>query len=150
LAGQQWTWDNVTFKVLYPDTQHLHLDNNSSCVLQISLGQQAILLTGDIEHGAEQWLVTHVGSALLSTVLVVPHHGSHTSSILPFLQAVHPQYAIFSTGFLNRFHFPHQDVWQRYQQQQITLYNTAQTGAVQIMLSSVADQAPIFVTTLRK
>ena len=132
LAGQHWQWDGVKFEVLYPNKEQLSssLVNDGSCVLRISVGQHHVLLTGDIEKAAEQYLVKHRASQLTADILIVPHHGSRTSSTLAFIQAVNPEYAIFSTGYYNRFRFPTSSVVQRYHQHGITTFNTAETGAI--------------------
>ena len=106
LAGEYWLWDGVDFRFLYPDKQYLGLDNNSSCVLRISVGKKHLLLTGDIEKPAEDFLVQHERKFLPTTVLIAQHHGSKTSSSLLFLQCVHPKYVLYLVGYLNRFHFP--------------------------------------------
>lgn len=141
LAGQQWQWDGVQFAVLYPDKQHLGLDNNSSCVVQISAGRNKVLLTGDIERPAEQWLVQQYHEQLASAVLVAPHHGSRTSSSPLFLRYVQPQWVVFATGYLNRFHFPSTAVVTRYQQLSVAAYNTADTGATDFTITSTAITA---------
>lgn len=133
-AGQQWQWDGVQFQVLSPHQGAEYQDNDSSCVLQISAGDQKILLTGDIEASAEQRLVDEYGGALHSKILIVPHHGSHTSSTDNFLQAVQPEYALISLGYFNRFHFPHPSVVRRYQKWNVKLFRTDQSGAIQVKL----------------
>ncbi|MFN3234719.1 MAG: DNA internalization-related competence protein ComEC/Rec2 [Gammaproteobacteria bacterium] len=135
LRGQHWEWDGVNFDVLYPDVQHLHLDNNSSCVLKISNTHQSVLFVGDIEKSAEKWLVNHAGAELASSVLIVPHHGSKSSSSEKFIQTVNPQYAIFSYGYRNRYHFPNKKVIERYQSHHINMLNTSDTGAITIDFS---------------
>ncbi len=114
--GQHWQWDGVNFQVLYPDASHQHQGNNSSCVLKITSGKASVLLTGDIERAAEQYLTKNFRNDLAATVMSVPHHGSKTSSSEEFLLAVHPDYAVFSYGFLNRFHFPSGLVMHKYGQ----------------------------------
>ena len=108
--------------------------NNRSCVLRIQAGSQSILLTGDIEKAVEQSLINR-GIQLSADILVAPHHGSCTSSSQLFIQAVRPRYVVFSTGFLNRFHFPCAAVVSRYQQLGARLFNTADCGTVTFRLS---------------
>lgn len=117
--GQHWRWDNIDFSVIYPDAAHQGKNNNSSCVLKISVGTQSALLTGDIEKSAERYLTKVFPQDLHATIISVPHHGSKTSSSENFLVAIHPQYAIFSYGFLNKFHFPSPVVMQRYGEKSI-------------------------------
>jgi competence protein ComEC len=117
-AGQSWQWEQLRFTVLHPPAawlqQEKHKSNALSCVLQITDGQHTVLLAGDIEAAQEELLVQTYGSALRAQVLLVPHHGSKTSSTAAFLQAVAPQYAVFQNGYRNRFGHPAEQVWQRY------------------------------------
>jgi competence protein ComEC len=137
--GQHWQWDNADFTVLYPTQETLALGNDSSCVLQVRAGDKTILLTGDIERRAEQALVQQYGDKLQSTLLFAPHHGSKTSSTLAFIEKVRPQLVIFSTGYLNRYHFPSSLVQQRYTDHAISTLNTAETGAITVTLQSHRD-----------
>lgn len=134
VAGQQWVWDGVHFTTFNPPQYFPYADNNSSCVIQISNGKTALLLTGDIQQEAEYRLVHQYGMQLKSIVLVVPHHGSKTSSSRLFLQTVMPEYAIISTGKYNRYHLPAQNIMSRYLKYHIKTYNTADSGAIIIRL----------------
>lgn len=138
-AGQQWQWDGVYFQVLHPAKNFLTYiarENNYSCVLKISTANQAILLTGDIQGEAELYLTKHYARELPSAVMLVPHHGSKTSSTVGFLKAINPTLAIVSTGYLNLWRFPNTDVIQRYASYDIPLLNTAETGAITLHLTT--------------
>ena len=130
LTGRHWQWDGVSFRFLYPNREHLHLDNNSSCVLRISVGQQHLLLTGDIEQPVEQFLLAHEAKFLPAQVLVAPHHGSKTSSSQAFLKQVQPRYVLYPVGYLNRFHFPSSSVVARYRAIGAQAFSTASSGAI--------------------
>lgn len=110
-------------------------DNNQSCVIQIEMSGKTILLPGDIDKKAEALLLAAYGNELKSDVLVVGHHGSKTSSSDAWLASVDPTVAIVSSGFNNRFHHPHGSVLARFQRHSIALYNTADSGAVEIHLA---------------
>lgn len=115
-AGQGWRWDGVTFRVLYP-TPSLPAgtkDNDKSCVIQVVSAHGRLLLTGDIEQHAEQTLLASAPGELGSQVMTMPHHGSKTSSSLAFVGAVHPEIAIATVGYLNRFGHPKPAVLARY------------------------------------
>jgi len=130
--GQQWSWDNVDFKVLSPQWPvKATAANNRSCVLLITSAQNdTILLTGDIEKKTEKQLLREYPE-LKANVLQVPHHGSKTSSSIEFLKQLQPEIALFSYGYRNRFKHPAAKVVQRYQKMQIKLYNTS-NGAIDI------------------
>lgn len=130
-----WQWDKVNFEVMYPTSNTIYLGNDSSCVLKVSSGQYSILLVGDIEAMAENYLINHMSDRLASTILVVPHHGSKTSSSITFLNKVQPSFALFSTGYRNQFKFPHSIVLKRYQRLHSILYDTAVDGTIAIKLN---------------
>ena len=130
-AGQNWRWDGVDFAFLHPvSNNNDFLGNNASCVLKISAGKNSILLNGDIETKAETVLVQNAGENLRAKILVAPHHGSQSSSSPTFVTAVQPEYVLFATGYLNRFHFPNNNVVARYQENHTNILNTAFTGAI--------------------
>ena len=137
LAGQTWVWDQVEFEILSPPSvNQWRAENNNSCVLKISAKQMRVLLTGDIEDKAEKWLSRHVGGQLNSDVLVVPHHGSNTSSGSVFLNHVKPAIALIPAGYRNRFSFPHPPVLARYKEMHTRMFNTATEGAISVRLKN--------------
>jgi len=131
--GQGWTWDGVRFELLHPqdaDVARNPRPNALSCVLRISApGQPATLLTGDIEREQEAALLARHGADLRSDVLVVPHHGSKTSSTPEFLAAVQPRVAVFQAGYRNRFGHPAPEVLARYHELGIATVTSPACGA---------------------
>ncbi len=129
--GMSWNWDGVQFDMLHPDQESTRAhDNNQSCVLRISTGKEHILLTGDIEKRAEQRLLSVHADQLPASLLVVPHHGSSSSSDVDFIAAVLPDYAVFTSGYLNRFGHPKKEIRQRYLDSGATLLRSDQDGAI--------------------
>jgi competence protein ComEC len=114
-AGQAWTWDGVRFEMLHPENAAARpkKTNDLSCVLRVSAGGRAMLLTGDIEKPAEAELLKRDPASLRADVLLVPHHGSRTSSSAEFLAAVRPSVAVVPVGYRNRFGHPNPDVLER-------------------------------------
>jgi competence protein ComEC len=107
--------------------------NNNSLVLRASYGDVSFLFTGDIMQQAEMELVSRIGQAgLNSTILIVPHHGSRSSSTMPFLRAVTPNEAVISAGWRNRFKFPHAIVLKNLEAVGSRIWCTADNGAVEI------------------
>lgn len=107
--------------------------NNNSLVLRICYGDISFLFTGDIMKDAEADLLARTGgNGLQSTVLLVPHHGSRSSSTMDFIRAVAPTEAVISAGWQNRFNFPHPVVLQRLQTVGSRIWCTADNGAVEI------------------
>lgn len=132
-----WTWDDINFR-FFPIHHEFNNKNNNSCILQISNTHGRVLLVGDIEKQAEEYLVQHYGQELKSEVLIVPHHGSKTSSSYRFLLEVSPLYAIASLGFDNRFHFPHQQTLSTLQRLHIPFFRTDECGMTEIKISKTA------------
>ncbi|APW43364.1 DNA internalization-related competence protein ComEC/Rec2 [Rhodoferax saidenbachensis] len=133
VAGQQWRWDGVDFAVVHPraeDYDRQGKPNALSCVLRISSGAHTALLVGDIEQAQEARLIADSADLLHSDVLLVPHHGSKTSSSAAFLDAVAPQFALMQSGYRNRFGHPAASVLQRYQERSIVVHDSPHCGAM--------------------
>ena len=131
-AGQNWEWDKVNFQMLSPKNlgRETFGKNDASCVLKVTSGKNTLLLPGDIEKAAEQQMLKHNRDDLASNILVAPHHGSRTSSTEKWVREIMPDYVVFSTGYRNRYHFPHHVVVKRYRNLGAKTYNTAFTGAL--------------------
>lgn len=133
-AGQAWEWDGVHFEMLHPVADSYDnpkwKPNARSCTLKITAGQQAILLPGDIESAQEAELVASNADRLRANVLLAPHHGSGTSSTLPFLRAVNPEIALFQVGYRNRYRHPKQEIYDRYGELGVTRLRSDESGAI--------------------
>ncbi|MGH8529053.1 MAG: DNA internalization-related competence protein ComEC/Rec2 [Nevskiales bacterium] len=128
--GQSWEWDGVRFEILHPQADALWRDNNASCVLKVSAGEHSVLLPGDIERGAEFSLVLAETGRLRSEVLVVPHHGSATSSTDTLLDVVQPKIALIPAGWRNRFKHPRPQVLARFRDRRVPTFISGKTGAL--------------------
>ena len=131
-AGQAWAWDGVRFEVLHPTPAHYGRGlkpNDLSCVLRITAesGRRA-LLAGDLEAEQERAL-TRREPDLRAVVLLVPHHGSKTSSSAELLAAVRPAVALVQAGYRSRFGHPAPPVLARYQAAGIEVVSTPACGA---------------------
>jgi competence protein ComEC len=138
-AGQHWEWDGVEFTVLHPaggDGRRPGKlkENDRSCVVRVQAAGASLLLTGDIEARSEAEILARGAARLRSDVLVVPHHGSRTSSSAPFLDAVAPRLAVISTGYRNRFGHPHAAVLARYGARGVEIRRTDRDGALRVVL----------------
>jgi competence protein ComEC len=136
-AGQHWQVDGVIFQVLSPAAASFpRKRNNRSCVIKVSGKQHSLLLSGDIYNDQERWLLDNVPLEVLrSDVLLVPHHGSKSSSSDAFIDGVSPTIALASVGYQSRYGHPHDVVVERYRQRNIHLFRTDHSGA--LILSSV-------------
>ncbi len=152
--GQSWQWDGVDFKILHPDAasyskEHIS-KNNRGCVLRISIGNEHILLTADIEKESEQQLLEEHADKLPAILLIVPHHGSKTSSTDEFIAAVHPKYAAFTVGYFNRFGHPKQEVVQRYAHSGAELLRSDEDGAILVEMDARGLQVERYRKTHRR
>jgi len=124
-AGSGWNWDGVEFSVLSPAADHRFVGNNASCVVLIETASHRILLTGDIEASVEHGLEVPAVD-----VLLVPHHGSATSSTTALVTATRPKFAIVAAGFDNHFGHPHPRVVAGYRNVGSHIVSTGHAGAV--------------------
>jgi competence protein ComEC len=130
-AGQQWDWDGVRFEFLHPPpgAPPPARPNALSCVLRVEGPGRSLLLAGDIEAAQEAALVAAHGASLRSDALLVPHHGSRTSSSEAFVAAVSARYALVQAGWRSRFGHPAPDVVQRHEAQGSAVVRTDRCGA---------------------
>ena len=135
-AGQTWVWDGVRFDVLHPRWES-YLNpklktNDRGCVLKITSAHGTALLTADIEARSEAELVAYQKGALPSDVMLVPHHGSKTSSTPAFIAAVHSRLAIATPGYRNRLGHPLPEIVARYQEQGVRFMRSDYDGAIEV------------------
>lgn len=138
-AGQVWIWDDVRFEMLLPEEreyeradQRLLPSNGLSCVLRVQGRTAAVLLPGDIGQEQERVLVSRHAAGLIdlrADVLLVPHHGSRSSSTAPFLDAVAPRVAVAQLGWRNRYGHPAAEVEARYLARGIEWQRSDRCGA---------------------
>jgi competence protein ComEC len=138
VSGTQWQWDGVKFEFLSPDAEDFareQVENNLSCVLRVQTPSAKVLLTGDIEKSVERELVLEAEKhSIAADILLIPHHGSKTSSSQPFIDRVSPTFALAAVGYRNRYGFPKQQVVERYLQKNVTVLDTAENGAIRFLL----------------
>ena len=136
-AGKIDLTPTATLHLLHPiDAASANLfdedKNDDSLVIKLTYNEVDVLFTGDIGKKAEARLIAS-GQDLRSEILKVPHHGSSTSSSVPFIDAVEPRYAIFSLGQGSQYQFPNSDVVARYQARGCVQVRTDQSGAITLL-----------------
>ena len=106
--------------------------HDRDCLLKVSTAATSFLLAGKIQNEAEELLVNspQIKSRLQSKALLVPNHGSKTSSFTGFINAVNPERAFITNAYGHRWHYPNDNIVQRYQLRGIQLMTTAADGAV--------------------
>lgn len=128
--GQAWNWDGVSFRFLHPGQAAMSAaSNDRSCVLLIQAGEASMLLPGDISKRVEAALVGQLPAAGIDLV-VAAHHGSATSSSLPFVRALRARFVVFAAGYGNRWGFPRPEVAERWRQSGACLVQTGREGSL--------------------
>ncbi|MBM3944382.1 MAG: ComEC family DNA internalization-related competence protein, partial [SAR202 cluster bacterium] len=120
--------------------------DNASVVTRLTYGDVSFLLTADIFKETEYWLL-RAGTQIQADVLKVAHHGSRSSSLTDFLDAVAPSLAIISSGKDNRFGHPHPETLEALHRSIPAgrVFTTAERGAIEI----VTDGSTARITTER-
>ena len=131
-AGQQFQWGAVSLKFLAPNGEFKG-DNNNSCVLLLEYQQQRILLTGDIDWRVERWLTEQYPAENID-ILLAAHHGSRSSSSLPFIHWAKPEMVLVSAGAWNRWQFPRSQVVERFRAAGSQFYSTHCLGQLVLRL----------------
>ncbi|MCO5207611.1 MAG: DNA internalization-related competence protein ComEC/Rec2 [Anaerolineae bacterium] len=124
--------DGVRLEVVHPGEQLSAARNDNSVSLRLVYGDFTTLLSADAEEKAELEMVES-GLPLQAIVFKGGHHGSRTSSTLPFLQAVQPQIAVISSGEGNKFGHPHSEALERYAQVGATVLRTDELGTIEVI-----------------
>ena len=132
-----WQWDGVDFRFISPDDTLVRSNkrNNRSCVLRVSSPSGSALFTGDIERAVESQLIEKYGDSLSADVLIVPHHGSNTSSTQAFIQTIKPELSVISVGYRNRYKLPSKLAMSRYEQSNHKVMQTDKSGSITIKMN---------------
>ena len=133
-AGDVMRFGGVEASVLWPPptaNTNAPSQNNDSLVLRLQFGERALLLTGDIETGAENALV-RAPAGLHVDVVKVAHHGSKTSSTEKFVLSAHPSLAIISVGQTSVFGHPHKEVVERWKVSGAEVLTTGACGTITV------------------
>ncbi len=161
-AGDEIRRGDALFQAIYPFSEgasSLSSDRNASSLVlrfsQLPGGQEAgsggtfseenfsgekfsmenfsLLLTGDVEAAGEKNMLD-ICPELISdcTILKTAHHGSDSSTIQEFLDAVSPRAALISCGRDNSYGHPHPEVLSRFRAADIPVFITAERGAITI------------------
>jgi competence protein ComEC len=132
--GILWKETYFEMRTIHPRNDICVDANEGSITLRLKgLGHSAVL-TGDLTVKGEKEIMK-TDAYLKSDVLKLGHHGSKTSSSVPFLNAVNPSYALIPSGKNNRFRHPSKEVVQRLDSLNIPYINTAERGSISITFS---------------
>jgi competence protein ComEC len=135
---QSWQVGQFQLETLaWQDLNHKELSassNNNSCVLLMTYAGVRVLFPGDIEKEREVDLLSHSALDIGVDIVVVPHHGSKTSSTKAFIERLSPAWALFSAGYRNQYGHPADEVVNRYWQQGSHIVGTAEAGAISLLI----------------
>ena len=137
-AGQSWIWDGVEFSFLHPPANFTLLGNDSSCVLKVRTDVGTLIITGDIESFGERALLSGVPD-LQTDVVIVPHHGSATSSTPALVNSMNARYAVVSAAYSNQWDFPRPEVRARWEASGAEMVTTGDSGAITVVFGAAAD-----------
>jgi len=128
--GDHLDFAGATLEVLFPPAELGALSiNDQSLVVRLRWPGMDALLTGDVEREAEMMLLE---ADLRAALLKVPHHGSTTSSLPEFVQAVAPAAAVVPTGMRGQRVSARSEVMQRYADLGIPTWRTDLEGGVRV------------------
>lgn len=129
-TGDVFTLGSMRITVLSPGADAPYADdlNNMSLVLLCEGAGVRFLLTGDAEEPVEQDMLQNGLPEI--DVLKAGHHGSSTSSSLPFLQTIRPVYAAISCGVGNSYGHPHRETLAAFSDLGILTYRTDTQGTI--------------------
>ena len=142
---------DVYFDILWPNSLDLIQEkclNNNSVVCKLNYKKFSILFTGDIEETAEKQIIKKYRNnlnILNASAIKVAHHGSRTSSIQEFIDAVKPKIALIGVGKNNNFGHPNDETIERFEKNGTKIYRTDLNGEISI---TVNNKGEVGVNTL--
>ena len=147
-AGTAMDLAGLRLRVLHPpepDWERQRVRNDDSVVVEMTYGDVAFLLLGDVSDEVERAIVPQLRPARMR-VLKVAHHGSRTSTSQELLDAWRPQLALISAGRGNSFGHPARDVLERLDGAGARVLRTDRDGEITI----VTDGRELSWRTYRK
>ena len=144
---------NLYFYVLWPTSINMISDNainNNSLVCKLVYKNFSTLFTGDIEEIAEKAILSkyvNKQEVLNADILKVAHHGSKTSSIKEFINAVNPKYAVIGVGKDNKFGHPSEKTLETLNNKNVKVYRTDISGETVIITDGDSVKVKSFLNT---
>ncbi len=120
------------FEIIFPDRDPSGLDTNTgSLVARLVFGNTAMMFTGDMPSGVEEYLVRIDSQSLKSDLIKVGHHGSKTSSSRSFIGFVAPSTAVISVGANNSYGHPNKETLEIFGDFGVEVFRTDLDGTIQ-------------------
>lgn len=139
-AGYRTEWGGVSVDIISPPTDAegglFSESNDNSVGVLLTYGTARVLLAGDAEEKAEEYMATGPYTGPL-TVLKVTHHGSNTSSTPEFLNAFRPKIAVIQVGADNSYGHPTPETLERLREYGAKVFRNDEDGDV---IVTIKDQ----------
>jgi competence protein ComEC len=129
VPGATYKLGNANFTVLAPNSSKYDDLNNYSVVIRLVFGSNSFLFMGDAQALSEKEILAN-GYDVKSDYMKVGHHGSDTSTLDKFLNAVNPEYAVISVGKDNDYGHPMPKTIQKLTNAGIKIYRTDERGTI--------------------
>lgn len=141
--------------------------NEESLTLLIDYKDITAVFPGDIKNNAEitmtgylkQYLSDNSGNMISSSsdnplsddnrirILKCAHHGSSTSTSLPFLKVFNPDIALISCGLNNRYGHPHKETLDKLTDMAVNVMRTDKGGQLTITVSGKTTELSHFINS---
>src|SRR5699024_5171551 len=129
-VGEIFDVGSMELLVLHPESLTGGL-NEDSLSIRFTYGDVSFVFTGDA-YKNEDLMMLKRGLPLKADFLQLGHHGSSTSSDPTFIEAVDPNYAIYSAGLDNQYGHPHVEIVDYFKKTDITLLGTDIHGTIKV------------------
>lgn len=135
-TGQTIKTKGFEMKILAPDegstSEGSNSDNENSMVAKAKWKDLSVLITGDVDEGAERTLISSNDPDDMDVdVIAVPHHGSKYGSTEELIEAASPKAAVIQVG-KNSYGHPAPSIIERYKAAGVRVFRNDEQGAVGI------------------
>lgn len=133
--GDEYIVGDMSIEILGPVEPFDDL-NEISVISRVTFGENSVIVSGDAERDAEKATVEKFRSILSSSIYIVAHHGSSTSSSKDFLDAINPKYGAISLSADNSYGHPHRETISELNGRNIEYYRTDERGTITFHVSN--------------
>lgn len=131
IIGDIYNIGNAKATIVAPYSTSYDNLNDYSVGIRLDYGSTSFLFTGDADRHSEREMVSHHSTLSLDVdVLLIPHHGSNSSSTNKFLKAASSKIGVIQSGADNSYGHPHSEVLERLGQFNVEIYRNDLHGTV--------------------